>query len=420
MPSPRARATPSAWLRLPRRTARLRLTGTCGGLFFISGVALLATTYLIARELEVGPASPAGVKQQPLGTLPKGGAGSLLLWRDQVVIHARKQAAAAQFASDLHHLLISSGIALALVAMLALLLGWYLAGRILRPVRTITATARRISASNLHERLALDRADEEFKDLGDTLDGLFARLEAAFEAQQHFVANASHELRTPLTADRALLQVALDDADTTNDDWRSTARELLASNSEQARLVEALLALASSEGGLDHRERVDVPVICREVLARPRPGIGALGLHIEAALGSAALDGDPRLIERLVANLVDNAVGHNVAGGHVRVSTTVTEGMAVLTVTNTGPVIPAGDVDRLFQPFQRRNPGRTHYWNGHGLGLSIVRAIATAHGATIVARPRAGGGLAIDITFPPPAPVSPQACQLHAGQLALV
>jgi signal transduction histidine kinase len=419
MPATRARVTLPVWLRLPRRTARLRLTGMCGGLFFVSGAGLLAANYLLAREFELRPVTPGGVKQAR-GMLPKGSAGSLLSWKDQVVIQARKEAAAVQYASDFHHLLVSSGIALAFVALLALLLGWYVAGRVLRPVRTITATARRISASNLHERLALDGADEEFKDLGDTLDELFARLEAAFEAQQHFVANASHELRTPLTADRTLLQVALDDPGTTNEDWRSTAWELLASNSEQARLIEALLALASSEGGLDHRDRVDVPAICREVLARPRAAIGTLGLRIEAVLGSAALNGDSRLIERLVANLVDNAVGHNVTGGHVLLSTGVTAGTVVLTVTNTGPVIPAGDVDRLFQPFQRLDHGRTYGRDGHGLGLSIVRAIATAHGATITARPRPGGGLSIDISFPLPSPVSPQGRQLHAGRLALV
>jgi signal transduction histidine kinase len=312
-----------------------------------------------------------------------------------------KAAAAAQYALDMHHLLITSVIALVIAAVLALGLGWLVAGRILRPVRAITATARKISASNLHQRLALDGADEEFKNLGDTLDELFARLDAAFDAQQHFVANASHELRTPLTAERTLLQVALDDPYTTSEDWRSTAREVLTANSAQVRLIEALLALASSEAGLGHRERIDLQAICRNILARPGPGAGPAGLRIKTALGSAALDGDARLIERLVANLVDNAAGHNVAGGHVRVATADTGGTAVLSVANTGPLIPASEVDRLFQPFQRLDPGRSHH-NGHGLGLSIVNAIATAHGATVTARPRPEGGLSIQVTFPPP------------------
>jgi signal transduction histidine kinase len=415
MPAPGRRVTPPGWLPLPRRTARLRLTLTCAGLFLLSGTALLATTYLLFRA-----ANPA-TRNNPGTSGQETGASGLLSPQQQVVLRIRKSAAAVQYASDLHQLLITSVIALAIVAVLALLLGWLVAGRILRPVRAITATARKISASNLHQRLALDGADEEFKDLGDTLDELFARLEAAFGAQRHFVANASHELRTPLTAERALLQVALDDPDTTSEDWRSTARKVLTANSEQERLIEALLTLASSEGGLDRRKPIDLPAICRNALARPRPGTGAPGLHIQTALGPAILDGDPRLIERLVANLVDNAVGHNMPGGHVWVATAITAGSAVLTVTNTGPVIPDDEVGRLFQPFQRLDPGRTHHKDGHGLGLSIVKAIATAHGATITARPQPGGGLAIDIAFPLPAPVSPpQTRRPGAARAALV
>jgi signal transduction histidine kinase len=310
--------------------------------------------------------------------------------------------ASAQAVTDRHDLLVDFAIALAIVAVLALLLGWFFAGRMLRPVRTITATARRISASNLNERLALDDADEEFKELGDTLDDLFARLEAAFDAQQHFVANASHELRTPLTAERTLLQVALDDPHTTNASWRSTAREVLASNDEQERLIEALLTLASSEGGLDHPERIDLSVICRDVLARPDLDTDTLGLHVDSTIRSAPLDGDPRLIERLVANLVDNAVAHNTVAGHIRVCTTATDGSAVLSVTNTGPPIPPTEIDRLFQPFQRLEPRRTHHKDRHGLGLSIVRAIATAHGAIVTADPNRQGGLTVEVTFPPP------------------
>ena len=175
---------------------------------------------------------------------------------------------AAQRAADSHQLLVNSGIALAIVAVLALLAGWLVAGRMLRPIRTITRTARRISSTSLHERLALDGPQDELKELGDTLDDLFARLEAAFDAQRHFVANASHELRTPLTAERTLLQVALDDPDTTHAEWRSTAEEVLASNDEQAHLIEALLTLASSESGLNEREPVDLAPWSR----RPSPG----------------------------------------------------------------------------------------------------------------------------------------------------
>jgi signal transduction histidine kinase len=312
-------------------------------------------------------------------------------------------AQAAQRAADSHQLLVNSGIALAIVAVLALLAGWLISGRMLRPIRTITGTARRISSTNLHERLALDGPEDELKELGDTLDGLFARLEAAFDAQRHFVANASHELRTPLTAERTLLQVALDDPGTTTAAWRSTATEVLASTDEQARLIEALLTLASSESGMKGYEHVDLAAAVASTVAELKPEIDRLGIHVDVVTAPAALDGDPMLAQRLVANLLTNAVSHNVEGGRIDVVTGVKEERAVLSVTNTGPVIPAADVERLFQPFQRLDPGRTHYKDGHGLGLSIVRAIATAHGATITAEASPQGGVSIEVVFPPPA-----------------
>ncbi|HEV2258886.1 MAG TPA: ATP-binding protein [Streptosporangiaceae bacterium] len=312
-------------------------------------------------------------------------------------------AQAAQRAVDSHQLLVNSGIALGVVAVLALLAGWLVAGRMLRPIRIITRTARRISSTSLHERLALDGPEDELKELGDTLDGLFARLEAAFEAQRHFVANASHELRTPLTAERTLLQVALDDPGTTTAAWRSTAREVLASSDEQARLIEALLTLASSESGLNEHQPVDLATTVPAALAGLEPEAGRLGIGIDAVTEPATLDGDPLLIERLVANLLTNAVCHNTPGGRAEVRTGMKNGQAVLSVTNTGPLIPPADVERLFQPFQRLDPRRATYKDGHGLGLSIVRAIATAHGAAITACPMPDGGLCVSVSFPRPA-----------------
>jgi len=173
------------------------------------------------------------------------------------------------------------------------------------------------------------------------------------------------------------------------------------SNRKQQRLIDALLTLASSEGGLDQRERIDLSVICEGVLLNRKVDAERLALHLEAKIRPAALDGDPRLVERLVANLVDNAMRHNIARGRIQFSTGVEDGKAVLSVTNTGPVIPTDDVDRLFQPFQRLDPRRAHHRDGHGLGLSIVRAIAAAHGATIAAHPLPEGGLRVQITFPP-------------------
>src|SRR5215472_11758448 len=370
----------SSWLRPPRRTAQLRLTALYGGLFSASGAALLAITYALF-ERATQPGSQSG---------------------NPTVQQLQKQAgAAAQQASDLHQLVVNSAIALAIVAALAIVLGWIIAGRVLRPVRTISATARRISATNLRERLALDGADEEFKQLGATLDDLFARLEASFEAQRHFVANASHELRTPLTAERTLLQVALANPATTAERWRSTGQELLASSQEQERLIEGLLTLASSEGGLDRREPVDLSAVTDAVLLAPRLDIDRLGLHVETTIRPAPLDGDPLLVERMVTNLVDNAAQHNIPGGRVEITTGTKQGCAVVTVANTGPVIPPGEVDRLFQPFQRLDARRVHNTNGHGLGLSIVRAIAAAHGATVTADAPSDGGLTITVTFAP-------------------
>jgi signal transduction histidine kinase len=198
-----------------------------------------------------------------------------------------------------------------------------------------------------------------------------------------------------------LVQVALGDP-STSEGWRSTAEELLASNREQETLLEALLTLASSEVGLDHRERTDLAKICQSVMVRPGHEAEHLGLGIGTATCSAPLDGDPVLIERLVANLVDNAIGHNIIGGHVEVSTGVKVGRAVLSVTNTGPLLTRSEVNRLFEPFQRLDGRRRRYRNGHGLGLSIVRAIASAHGARITTACLPGGGLSIEVTFPAP------------------
>jgi signal transduction histidine kinase len=280
--------------------------------------------------------------------------------------------------------------------------GWLLAGRVLRPLSTITAAARRISASSLHERLALHGPDDELKELGDTLDNLFARLEASFDAQRRFAANASHELRTPLTRERTLLQVTLGDPASTTATWQAVSRELLASNAEQERLIEALLMLASSEAGPGEREPLDLAAITRQALDTARPAITGRGLKVRADTEPAVLDGDPLLVQQLVTNLIDNAVRHNIPGGEIQVGTATSGDHAVVSVTNSGPVIPSAEVDRLFQPFQRLGARPARRDGGHGLGLSIVRAIAAAHGATIAARARPEGGLALDVTFPPP------------------
>jgi signal transduction histidine kinase len=412
---PVARGTARLRLRRPHGTARLRLTALYGALFLACGAVVLAVSYLLAEHA----IAPGGKVNQTAFTHIQVPPGLITVHRGSralspvQVFDLELTLGKEITTSDLRQVLIVAPIALAIVTVVALALGWLAAGRVLRPLALITAAARRISASSLNQRLALRGPDDELKALGDTLDDLFARLETAFDAQRHFVANASHELRTPLTRERAMLQVALDDPGTTAEAWRNIAGEVLASNAEQESLIEALLTLATSEGGLGQCEPVDLAAVTSGILATRRAEADHFGLRIRAATGPAALDGDLLLTERLVANLVDNAVRHNVAGGHVEVSTRTRDGRAVLSVASTGPVIPATEIGRLFQPFQRLSERRARHRDGHGLGLSIVAAIAAAHGAAIGARARPGGGLAIDVTFPPSDPRTAPTDQPH-------
>jgi signal transduction histidine kinase len=305
-----------------------------------------------------------------------------------------------QPATNLAGLLATTWGLLVVTAIASAVLGWFAAGRVLRPLREMTDAALTISAGNLGRRLALTGPDDEFKRLGDTLDDLLARLEASFDAQRRFVANASHELRTPLTVERTLLQVALADPNATEASLRATCEELLACGREHERLLESLLTLASSERGLNHRDPVDLARVAGQVLLTPRPDMQRHGLELDTDLEPAAVAGDRALIERLMANLVDNAVRYNRPGGRVEVRTAGVNGHAVVSVTNTGPVVRPDETERLFEPFQRLGGGRAAGADGHhGLGLSIVRAIAVAHDATIDVVPQASGGLAVTISF---------------------
>jgi signal transduction histidine kinase len=286
------------------------------------------------------------------------------------------------------------------VVLLALVAGWLIAGRLLRPLRTITATARDISASNLNRRLDLGGRADEFAELGETLDDLFGRLEASFESQRHFVANASHELRTPLAAERALLQVALADPDATAQTLRSACEQVLALGDQQERLIEALLTLATSEGGIERWEPFDLAAIAWHEVTVRREEAGRRGIQVEIRLAEAPAAGDPRLAESLVANLVDNAIRHNSGPGTAEISTAAAGGQATIRVRNTGAVIAPEQLGRLFQPFGRAGAERIRSTGGHGLGLAIVQAIARAHGATLTPRAQPEGGLDVEVTFP--------------------
>ncbi|MFC4117089.1 sensor histidine kinase [Nonomuraea zeae] len=300
---------------------------------------------------------------------------------------------------SLPQLLIGSAAALVVLIPVALALGWYVAGRFLHPLRAITATAQSISAGNLHRRLDLGRPADELTELGHTLDDLFARLEASFDAQRHFVANASHELRTPLAGLRTLLEVALADPDADAGTLRSVCQEALALGGHQERLVQALLALASSERGVTRWDTLDLAHVVEGVLASRRGQAARRGVDLTGHLTPAVTAGDPGLIESLVANLIDNAVRHNHADGHVQVTTRTSGTQAILTVTNSGPVIPGDQLQRLFQPFQRLAPERHGHRDGYGLGLAIVNAVTQAHHATLTTRARHEGGLSITVRF---------------------
>jgi signal transduction histidine kinase len=304
-------------------------------------------------------------------------------------------------------LLIESGIALGIMAVVSVLLGWLVAGRVLRPLRTITSTARDISASNLHERLGLDGPNDELKELGDTIDGLLGRLEASFRSQRQFVANASHELRTPLARQRTLAQVALSDPDANADSLRAAHERILASGDQQEQLIDALLTLSRVQAGAAGRERVDLASIVRDLLAARADEADTRQVRVLPTLVAAPLRGDPRLVERLAANLIDNALRHNEPGGMVVVQTGTRAGHGCLAVSNDGPVVAPEEIERLYEPFERMGAERTHAGQGFGLGLCIVRAVATAHGASLTTEARPNGGLHVEVRFPPigePAP----------------
>lgn len=390
-----------------RRTVRLRLTLWYSGLSFLSGAALLAITYVLVVQ-----AFTTGIG--PVATCSRPGLGC------HAVPAAQLRAASLQeHGTILRELLTRSAVALAVMVVLSIGIGWFIAGRVLRPLRAITTAARQTSAADLGNRLALTGADDELKELGDTFDALLARLEASFTAQRQFIANAAHELRTPLTRQRVISQVALADPGASAESLRTAHERVLASGTEQQQLIDALLALAQGQAGLDTREPVDLAEITGRVVAARQADADRRDLTMHLTPGPAPAAGSPHLIEQLAANLVDNALRHNTPGGQVDIRTQTLNSRAVLSVANTGPAVPTGAVGRLFEPFQRLGADRVSRREGHGLGLSIVQAIADAHGASLTARPRPEGGLHIQVTFParptsPPPDTQPRTPQAAA------
>ena len=397
-------------VRLPRPTIRLRLTLLYGALFLASGALLLAITFVLVRFATGNPivgTSPDGAFiidfSGPIGgqTVIAGGAAGSGPGIDAPPQLQQLQALViAQHAAELNQLLLWSGVALVIMAAASIGIGWLVAGRVLRPVRSMTADVRAISAADLRRRLTLPAVDDELRDLGSTFNDLLGRLERSFDAQRQFVANASHELRTPLARQRTLIQVAMSDPDATVNSLRATYERVLVAETQQEELIEALLTLARGERGLERHESVDLAVVAQLVLDARRTESADATLRVQARLSPARTSGDRRLLERLVANLIDNAVRYNVPRGQIEVTTETRGGIAVLRVTNGGPVVPAADVERLFQPFQRLGLDRTDHGERWGLGLSIVRAIASAHEGSVRAVAREGGGLVVEVSLP--------------------
>jgi signal transduction histidine kinase len=393
-----------------RRTLRLRLSLIYGPLFLLSGAALLLATYFLVDRATSHPNANAVVVVYRGGRMSPGqaarlkGTGNSVVYRGREMSQAEadqvREAVFSQRANDLHTLFDYSLVAFAAMALLSSVLGWVVAGRALRPLRALNAAAQDISAANLGSRLPLDGPDDELKDLGTTFNQLLARLEKSFESQRRFVANASHELRTPLARQRAIAQVALSDPAATLESLRAAHERVLVAGAQQERLIDALLSLARGEAGPQRQERLDLSAVVGAAVRQLPPQVAAFGLRVERSLAPAPFVGDPYLVEAMVANLVDNAARYNVPEGVLRVSTDTRAGRSVLTVLNSGPLVPERELGRLLQPFQRMARDRTEPGHGVGLGLSIVQMVAVAHGATVTATSQRDGGLKVEVDFP--------------------
>lgn len=414
-------------LRSPRRrSARLRLTLWYGGLAIATGAVLLSLNYLLVRRSltadpeavraaiearvdgpvrevpteEIGRADgpvPDGLPHSVfVERPPKPGAGTTDL---QPTVYVPMEVQQEAINEVMHRLLVQSGMAMAVMALASLGIGWLMAGRALRPVRRITATARRLSETTLHERLALDGPHDELRELADTFDAMLARLERAFTAQRDFVANAAHELLTPLAIIRTEVDVTLADPGAGAEDLRAMAAIVQEATDRSEQLVSALLTLAMSGERLDPAP-VDVGRVVAAELERVRDAAAKRGLRITSSGGPAVVVGDAALLRPLVRNLVDNAVRHNVDDGWVTVHRAVKGGVVELVVANSGPVLPAEEAPLLFRRFHRYDRSRSRTTGGFGLGLSIVEAVTEAHGGSVAARALRGGGLELTVRLP--------------------
>ncbi|MGW1159836.1 sensor histidine kinase [Streptomyces sp. NPDC002519] len=392
---PRRQEPPFPWLR---PTIRIRLTLLYGGMFLIAGILLLSIIYLFAAHaLNVGSELPFRINRGEIVSdtcnfPPPTTTSELNDALNACVNQQREQA--------LNNLLSRSLLALLGLAVIAFAFGYAMAGRVLSPLGRITRTARAVAGSDLSRRIELDGPDDELKELADTFDDMLERLQRAFTAQQRFVGNASHELRTPLAINRTLLEVHLSDPGAPAE-LQQLGKTLLATNERSEQLVEGLLLLARSDNQIVERKPVDLAEVAGQAVDQVHAEAEAKGVEIRGERASAVVQGNGVLLERIALNLVQNAVRYNIPeGGWVEVTTQAQHGQAVLVVTNTGPVVPAYEIDNLFEPFTRLRTERTGSDKGVGLGLSIARSVARAHGGHITAQPREGGGLVMRVTLP--------------------
>ncbi|WP_107644943.1 HAMP domain-containing sensor histidine kinase, partial [Streptomyces sp. Ru87] len=399
---PRTPPRSRPWLR---PTIRIRLTLLYGGMFLIAGIVLLSLIYLLAAQaLDQGNTLPFRLLEgsfRPTSSTCPAITGRTFETEEfntvlETCMHYQRQLA-------LDDLLRRSLLALLGLSVAAFAFGYAMAGRVLSPLGRITRTARMVVGSDLSRRIELGGPDDELKELADTFDEMLDRLDRAFDAQRRFVANASHELRTPLAINRTLLEVQLSDPDAAPE-LTQLGKTLLATNERSEQLVEGLLLLARSENEIVDRKPVDLAEVASRAVEQVRPEAEAARVELrgEPREGKPAVtvQGNGVLLERVAMNLVQNAVRYNEPGGWVEVSAGRTDGMANLVVANTGPVVPAYELDNIFEPFRRLRTQRTGSDKGVGLGLSIVRSVARAHGGQVSAVPRDGGGLVMRVTFP--------------------
>jgi signal transduction histidine kinase len=385
---------PSRLRRRARRTIRLRLTALYGSVFLLSSASLLTVGYLVVRST-LRTHHPMLDALRHLGFHPRSeyDLGFRPGTHNAKLVHAVE---VNLINATLHRLLIEYVVALLVITAIAVITGWLLAGRALAPLRKITTTARRVSGENLGERIALQGPDDELKELANTFDRMLGRLDGAFESQRHFVANSSHELRTPLAIMRTEIDVALADPDASTEELRAMGEAVRDTVDRCESLIASLLLLARSEATTGHEEPLDLAELVADCITDISARVHEAGIRVETDLPEAWIDGDPSLIERLIANLIDNGIRHNEPGGWLSVTTEVRDHRVLLRVANGGERIDPSAAADLAEPFRRLSRSVA----GFGLGLSIVQAIAAAHRGDAVLDPRAEGGLEVTVALP--------------------